>query len=265
MVKSDCKWCENEIVRRGSRPGVFCGLDCKAAWQRTQKPVDKEWLRGKYIDEGLSTYQIADIVDRDPKSILRWLKGYGIATRKSGGWTGEHWHKRKSYWNREWLFNEYRLRGRSASEIADDFGVTESAILYWMNKLSIPTRTVSEARQIKHWGASGEDNPMYGVRGEDHPGWKGGVTPERQAFYSTEKWHKASRAVRKRDQCCCRRCGQREPRAIHTAFHIHHIASFADFEELKADPDNLVLLCPDCHHWVHSNDNEAGEYLKGGD
>jgi len=33
-------------------------------------------------------------------------------------------------------------------------------------------------------------------------------------------------------------------------------------EELRADPDNLILLCADCHHWVHSNENINDEFIR---
>lgn len=53
----------------------------------------------------------------------------------------------------------------------------------------------------------------------------------------------------------CQRCGSKED------LHVHHIVSFAK-KELRADPDNLVLLCADCHHWVHSNENINDEFIR---
>ena len=174
---------------------------------------------------------------------------------------GEHWREHKPYWDEAWLRWEYLLCGRSSSEIAEQFSVTPANIVYWLRKHQIPRRTMSEVRQLKHWGALGEDNPMYGVRGDRHPGWKGGCTPERQDCYHSEEWHRASLLVRRRDKARCRRCG------MTTTLHIHHIESFA-VAELRTESTNLVLLCQKCHAWVHGSANTEREYIidwKGGE
>ena len=168
---------------------------------------------------------------------------------------GEHWRPRKPYWNEEWLRREYVDNFRSANEIAEQFGVTEAAMLYWLRKHKIPRRDMSEIRSEKHWGLSGEQNGMYGRTGEDNPHWRGGITPERQSFYVSDEWKKACSAVYKRDNAECQICGIKEN------LHVHHIVSFAN-EELRADPENLILLCSDCHHWVHSNNNVNNKYIR---
>ena len=154
---------------------------------------------------------------------------------------------------------EYVINQRSAIEIAEEMGCKENNILYWLKKHDIPRRSMSEIRATKHWGSSGKDNPMYGINGADHPGWKGGVTPERQALYSSEDWKLAARTVRKRDKHTCQRCGWKEGGGI--AGHVHHIVPFADDVELRTSSDNLILLCPECHAWVHSLDNIEKELL----
>jgi hypothetical protein len=169
---------------------------------------------------------------------------------------GEHWRPRQLFWDRDWLYNEYIAKQRSSSEIAVDFGVTAHAIVFWLNKLNIPTRSTREIRSIKHWGLSGEKNGMYGVTGEDNPHWKGGCTPDRQAFYCSEAWAKACLFVWQRDRATCQRCGD-----VPVKMHIHHIASFA-VVDLRADPRNLILLCVDCHHFVHSRKNVNKEFIR---
>lgn len=176
----------------------------------------------------------------------------GIRTRFK---KGEHWRKRKPYWSREWLYNEYVVRQRSAADIAREFSVTEGAILFWLGKLEIPTRNVSEARKAKHWGLSGNKNPMWG---KCPASWRGGITPERQDFYASTEWKKASRKIRKRDKNTCQRCGCGDG-----LMHIHHIVSFS-VRELRATPSNLILLCPDCHRWVHSKKNTNREFIEKG-
>jgi len=260
MVKSNCKWCEKEIVRGGSKPGVFCCQKCKGAWQRTQKPVNRDWLYEKYVVEGLSTYQIAELVDRDPKSVYRWLIDWEIPTRRRKWNTQEP----KAYWDRDWLYREYIEKGRSASEIAESFNCGMTNIAHYLCKFNIPTRSVSEARKLRHWGLEGEANGMFGKTGEDSPSWKGGCTPDRQDFYVSQEWKRAVRVTWKRDHAQCQRCGKRAKGRGNGDFHIHHIISFA-VREFRAEPNNLILLCANCHHWIHSRENTEGEFLEGGD
>ncbi len=174
---------------------------------------------------------------------------------------GEHWRDPKPYWNRDWLYEEYIVKQRSAAEIAKDFNCHRNNIQYFLHKHSIEARTTSESRAVKHWGSSGEKNNMFGVSGADHPNWKGGTTPERQSFYHSIEWGSAIKVVWARDCATCQRCGKISAGKL-GSFHIHHIISFSEAKELQADPENLTLLCRDCHHWVHSKANADNEFLK---
>ncbi len=204
---------------------------------------------------------------RDAKG--RFVKGqhYGRVTEFK---PGEHWRSRKPYWDRGWLHVEYVRKGRAANEIAQEFGVTETAILFWLRKLGIERRDMVTVRRMKKWGSSGETNGMYGVRGSAHPNWKGGVTPERQAFYQSEEWAAVAELVWKRDRHRCQRCGVLKSRASQK-FHIHHRVSFA-ITDFRAAIGHMVLLCDGCHYWVHSRGNVNREWIsdvllpvKGGD
>jgi hypothetical protein len=168
---------------------------------------------------------------------------------------GQHWRPKKPYWGYEWLRHEYEDNFRSANEIAEQFGVTEAAILHWLRKHKIQRRDMSEIRTKKYWGLSGEQNGMFNKRGNENPNWRGGITPERQDFYTSIEWKKSCSAVYKRDNAQCQRCGSKNN------LHIHHIVSFEN-EKLRADIDNLILLCADCHRWVHSNQNVDKEYIR---
>ncbi len=96
------------------------------------------------------------------------------------------------------------------------------------------------------------------ISGEFHPNWKGGLSPERQLVYVSREWQEAAAIVWARDKSCCVRCG-----IIYNPYSsplvIHHIIGFENVET-RCDLDNLVLLCKDCHYWVHSRKNEAMEY-----
>jgi hypothetical protein len=173
---------------------------------------------------------------------------------------GEHWRKPQPFREKEWLEDYYVQQEMSTGDIARLFGVTDAAILFWLRKHGIPRRGVSEARKIKRWGLSGSDNPMWNKRGELNPKWLGGVTPERQAFYASDEWRKVCVLVWKRDKATCRRCSLFRKDRPDMPFHIHHIVSFAD-KDLRAEPDNLVLLCETCHHFIHSKRNIDNEFI----
>lgn len=173
---------------------------------------------------------------------------------------GSHWRPDQPFRRKEWLVENYVVAQRSAGDIASEFGVTDASILFWLRKHGIQRRSVSQARKVKKWGAIGPDNPMWNRRGELNPRWMGGVTPERQAFYTSDEWKRACSAVWKRDKATCRRCGMHKNDAQDVPFHIHHIVSFAD-RSLRADVSNLVLMCEVCHLFVHSRRNVNREYL----
>ena len=173
---------------------------------------------------------------------------------------GDHWRKPQAFREREWLVRNYIEQKRSTGDIAAEFGTTDGAILFWLRKHGIPRRPVSAARAIKRWGSVGADNPMWNKRGELNPRWLGGVTPQRQSFYTSVEWKRACAAVWKRDGARCRRCGMHRAERPDMPFHIHHIVSFAD-AELRADTANLALLCEACNHLVHSKANTARDFL----
>ena len=182
--------------------------------------------------------------------------------KNSGQFTkGQHWREHVVFREKDWLIENYVLKKRSAGEIAQEFGVTDAAILFWLRKHGIQRRTVSEARDIKHWGLSGPDNPMWNRFGELNPRWLGGVTAERQAFYASQEWKSACSEVWRRDKATCQRCGLVHADDPGVPFHIHHITSFS-VKELRAEASNLLLVCEPCHQWIHSRRNVNREYLQ---
>lgn len=169
---------------------------------------------------------------------------------------GQHWRPHMPYWDRDWLVAEYLTKQRSCAAIGGDFGVTGEAIMAWLRRHGIPRRSMSETRAIKRWGLEGESNPMFGRIGSDNPNWKGGVTPERQAFYASLEWRRAARTVQARDKGICRRCGANAKGSSA----LHHVIPFGNTSH-RASADNLVTLCKVCHDFVHSKANVTGELI----
>lgn len=74
--------------------------------------------------------------------------------------------------------------------------------------------------------------------GKEHPKWKGGIT---------ERQHSSRRAIKIRLErvSACERCGATK------SLHGHHKKPYADFPELRDDPNNIEILCLHCHALEH--------------
>jgi len=188
--------------------------------------LDKDWLYQKYVVEGLSTYDIGKIVGRNPKNVYNKLKDFGIPTRTRAEEIVKH-----SWWN---LGLEHAGKGKHRSEDVKE--------------------KISKARTGKKYSnLQGEKNGMFGKRS---PNWKGGTTPERQKIYGSNLWREIVKTVFERDGFICQRCNQ--PKRI---IHVHHIKSWADYPDNRFDLDNLITICKECHHWIHSKKNTNRDFL----
>lgn len=183
-----------------------------------------------YIDKKMGCPEIAKLVNRHPHRVLDWLKDFGIPTRP---------------------------RGHDTSQLIKDGSV-------WLGR-SHSVETKAKMREIALADGRVPYDPkvgsyMKGRSGETHPQWKGGITPERQALYSSKEWIQCVEGVWKRAKNKCERCGKKhDPK--NRKFHIHHIVKFA-VKELRTTLSNLVLLCSGCHGFVHSRKNVNKEFVK---
>lgn len=231
-IQCNCKFCKAPLIRKTPMSMYFCNTNCKSEWQRTNKPVTEEWLRNAYLVQKLDCTQIAKQVGRDPKSVWNWLKDFGIETRKRGT-TGNHVHS------------------IGVPHVMTDAGrkkLSEQA-----SAARIKDGRKPYMKDGKHW---------LKHEGAVSPNWKGGITPDRQAFYASEEWVDAVKAVWKRDGAVCQRCGvHHNTMDVRGTFHIHHIESF-QVKELRAEVSNLILVCRPCHLFIHSKKNTKKEFLK---
>jgi len=195
----------------------------------------------------------------DALDVLRTMPEASVHMRNEKGQiVGGHWRSKKPYWDKSWLQHQYTMMCKSANQIAKEQGCKENNILYFLAKHEIPRRTMQQIRQSKHWGLRGEQNGMFGRYGDLNPNWKGGITPERQELYCSQEWTDVVQLVWKRDHAECQKCNTQKTND--NEFHIHHLVAF-EIVELRRELSNLVLLCKECHNWVHSKKNERGEYI----
>lgn len=241
-----CSTCGRRLRRFIYRPKdgarilhFFCDRACKGQWQRKQREslgFTREWLYQKYIVERLDCVQIAAIVGRNPKQVWHWIRDYGIPTRPRGGNTSPHAFKKGGpnlfAGRRHSLETREKLR---AIALADGRVPFNPAI----------------------------GPPYRGKRGSDTSNWKGGITPDRQAFYASDEWKRACRAVWARANARCEKCNIDHNDVLNRGtFHVHHVVSFA-VKEFRAVLNNLVLLCRSCHRFVHSRANIERQFLGG--
>lgn len=238
----ECATCGSHLIRRPINPNTkkpvanfFCNLGCKAEWQRGLRPIEKDELHRLYVEVGMSANEIAAKVGRNPKRVWEWLRDDGIKTRPRG--------------------HDERLHFKTGHKL----GVGRKVSDHMRNALREARRLDGSKGLFRENG----DHVLKGKTGADHPSWKGGATPERQAFYASDEWKKACVTVWRRADAICERCGKdhRKIDRSKTHFCVHHIASFAEFPELRAEPTNLSILCRPCHLWVHSRANENKEFI----
>lgn len=192
------------------------------------KPVGADWLHSHYVLLGMDCVQIGGLLGKDPKTIWTWMRHYGVPTRPRGSNT------------------DHLPKGRPPG-----FKLSEK------HKDALRLARAKDGRlpflkDGKHW--------LY-HDGAVHPNWKGGCTPERQAFYASQEWREACKEVWHRADARCERCGKHHNTAeARGTFHVHHIVSFM-VRETRAVVSNLALLCAPCHRFVHSPKNTRKDFL----
>lgn len=119
----------------------------------------------------------------------------------------------------------------------------------------------NDVQLSKHRGGFCNSECFYKYNsGENNKYWKGGITPERQKFMLSVEWKEAVKNVWKRDNATCRNCGYDFSKDRKTEMHIHHIISFKH-KEYRSDVNYLILVCKNCHRFIHSNRNGEKKYI----
>jgi len=73
--------------------------------------------------------------------------------------------------------------------------------------------------------------------------------PHIQDFYNSLYWAKCRIFILKRDDFTCLICGKRPSN------HVHHWNDPLYYPELCFDPENLNVLCSECHDLYHNRNN----------
>lgn len=124
-----------------------------------------------------------------------------------------------------------------------------------INRVSLYTPEINERRRQAMLGFKrtdkekelarlkmiGEKNPMYGLKGELHPNWKG-TTPANTLMRNSVEYKEWRSQVFQRDDYRCLDCGERGG-----DLQADHIYPFATYPRLRLDINNGQTLCVPCH------------------
>lgn len=83
-------------------------------------------------------------------------------------------------------------------------------------------------------------------RGENANNWRGGITKKNELNRKRIEVKLWKTSVFIRDDYICQMCGERGK-----TLNAHHIKSFAEYPELRADIANGITLCKQCHIEKH--------------
>jgi transposase len=198
-----------------------------------------------YLDERMTSRQIASILDVDSKTVCRWLAKSGVTMRNSGS------EVISALSEREWLVGQYVAKHKSTTEIAKELGCSARSVSLWLRRHGIQARpTGREEGHTLNRQSSVREKMSLAKRGKfigsENPNWRGGIQlkdPER-GRYRYKMWTKA---IKDRDGWACTKCGSE------TNLHSHHIKRWCDHPELRYDLSNGVTLCHPCHEIIHGD------------
>lgn len=72
-------------------------------------------------------------------------------------------------------------------------------------------------------------------------------------FYNSQAWKSTRSFIYERERGCCQRCGKF---VFGRQAHVHHVIEIKKDATLKLDPNNLMLLCPQCHILEENKDKK---------
>lgn len=186
---------------------------------------NKEWLEQKYVEEKLSTCEIAKICKCGNCLIGRKLKEFNIEIRSPS-----EVHNLNINWsllnNKEWLKKKYTKEKLTIYQIAELCECSDTTVNDRLKNFNIPI--------IKRIG-------------EDSPNWKGGISfePYCNKFNNKLKEHIRDTFDRK-----CFLCGKSEEEN-NCKLHVHHV----DYNKGQGCGYSwsLIPLCSSCHSKTNHN------------
>jgi len=96
---------------------------------------DKETLKELYVEKGMTTTEIGDMLGCGEGTVWRWLDKYDIERRNRGPQ-----REFTQLADESWLWEQYEQKKKTAYEIADELGCTSGNVYYWLRRHNIKIR-----------------------------------------------------------------------------------------------------------------------------
>lgn len=94
----------------------------------------------------------------------------------------------------------------------------------------------------EYWLKSSQAQKKRFSNPQNHPNWKGGITPKSKLERQSARYTHFRMDILKRDDFICQICFKRGGR-----LEIDHIMQWALYPNERYNPDNVRTLCHDCH------------------
>ena len=103
-----------------------------ASYKYAARP-SREWLYEKYVVEGLTGPEVAELAGTSYGPVYKWLRQYGIPVKEGSA------RPRIEPPPREWLVDQYVGGKRSMKDIAEELGVAHTTVYRWLQGYQIPS------------------------------------------------------------------------------------------------------------------------------
>ena len=226
-------------IKKGTK-NCYCSQCCHykhkliKALERATSQYSQSWQKliyQWYVIDKMPIRKIAEKLKLSNRIIPKALKLLNIKQRTP--------HERIKL---QWKNNDKR-RGELAKQTSKIFKGKPA----WNHGLT--KKTHPGIKKQAEW-MNGSNNPMYGKRGKAHHQYKNGkYTAEKKRYWGTSEYRRWRKAVFKRDNYTCQKCGYHKGNIINA----HHIKPVKDYPELIFDISNGITLCEKCHQIIHAS------------
>lgn len=182
-------------------------------------------------------------LDSNERSIAHWMEELEVPRRS----VSEDNHRRYSTMTEEQIKAQTMAAHEAIREHGQPSNIGRTPWCAGLTKHDHPSLMINSLKHI------GENNPMWHVRGKEHPQWVDGKN-----YWKHADWIETRERVLIRDNYTCQDCGitQEELSNLNGSYlQVHHKIPY---RICKAhDPENLITLCPSCHSKADGNIGEG--------